>query len=162
MKKDKGKKKPKICFISCAGGHFEEIRQLKDVEARYPHFYVVSKQKDTKAMDLGCKKYLVRNMRYERKIKVYINLIVTSIQQLFIYAKERPDIVITTGAGTAIPLCLYAKFFGKKLIYIESLARMDSVSKTGKLLYKRADLFIVQWEGLLEIVPKAVFGGWIF
>ena len=154
--------KPKICFISCAGGHFEEIKQLDEVAKKYSHFFVISKEKNTKNLELGCKKYLVRNMRFEKKPSTFINLIITSLQQLVVFVKERPNIVITTGAGTALPMCMYAKLLRRKVIYIESMARMDSLSKTGKFLYRRADLFVVQWQELLEVAPKAVYGGWIF
>ena len=87
---------------------------------------------------------------------------ITFVQQLFIFLKERPDVVITTGAGLAIPTCIYAKLFKKKVVYIESFARINSVNKTGKLIYKYADLFIVQWETLLEFYPNATYGGWIY
>ena len=50
----------------------------------------------------------------------------------------------------------------KKIIYIESFARVDNASLTGKLFYKIADVFIVQWEELLKIYPKAIYGGGIF
>lgn len=87
---------------------------------------------------------------------------ITAFQQLGIFIKERPDVVITTGAGVVIPTCLYAHFFGKKVIYIESFARMKSLNKTAQLLSKYSDMFIVQWEELLKIVPDAIYGGWIY
>ncbi len=59
-------------------------------------------------------------------------------------------------------MAFLAKLFGKKLIYIESFARVYDGSKTGKLLYKYADLFIVQWESLKEVYPKAIYGGSIY
>ena len=62
----------------------------------------------------------------------------------------------------AIPICIYAKLFGKKIIYIESMARINSPSATGKLVYKFADLFIIQWEELRKFYPKAVYGGVIY
>ena len=50
----------------------------------------------------------------------------------------------------------------KKIIFIESFARVDGSSLTGKLMKKVADLYIVQWKELLESVPNAVYGGSIF
>ena len=84
------------------------------------------------------------------------------IEQLIIFLREKPDIILTTGAGLVIPTCLYAKLFRKKIIFIESFARMDDLSKTGKFLYKISDLFIVQWESLTKKYDKAIFGGGIF
>jgi UDP-N-acetylglucosamine:LPS N-acetylglucosamine transferase len=82
---------------------------------------------------------------------------------LNILRKERPNVVITTGAGVAVPVCLIAKYlFGAKIIFIESFSRIFEPSQTGRLLYNFADLFIVQWDSLMEKYgPKAVYGGTI-
>ncbi|MDE6848090.1 MAG: polysaccharide biosynthesis protein, partial [Ruminococcus sp.] len=61
-----------------------------------------------------------------------------------------------------IPMCLIAKIFRKKIIYIESFAKIKSPTATGKLLYKFADKFYVQWESMLEFYPKAKYIGGIY
>jgi UDP-N-acetylglucosamine:LPS N-acetylglucosamine transferase len=76
--------------------------------------------------------------------------------------KEKPDTIISTGALVTFPICLLGKLMRKRIIYIESFARVDTASLTGKLMYRIADLFIVQWEELLKIYPKAMYGGGIF
>lgn len=81
---------------------------------------------------------------------------------LKIWVKEKPDLVITTGTMVAIPLAIYSKMFNKKLIYIETYARVYDGTKAGKLMYKYADLFIIQWESLKEIYPNAIYGGSIY
>ena len=50
----------------------------------------------------------------------------------------------------------------KKLIYIESFAKVNSPTLSGKLLYKFADVFYVQWESMIDIYPKARFIGYIY
>ena len=62
----------------------------------------------------------------------------------------------------AIPICLISKFMGKKLIYIESFAKVTSPTETGKLLYKFADQFYVQWKPMLKFYPKAIYLGGIY
>ena len=69
------------------------------------------------------------------------------------------DFVINTGGGMSIATSLLGKLLGAKLIYVESGARVSTPSRTGKLLYKYADLFIVQWKPLLKVFPDAVYGG---
>jgi len=59
-------------------------------------------------------------------------------------------------------MCCIAKIFGAKVIFIETFANMKTRTVAGNLIYKFADLFIVQWESMLEVYPKAVYGGWIF
>ena len=75
---------------------------------------------------------------------------------------KRPDVVITTGTHTAVPMCFIAHFFKKKVIWIETFANSTTQTEAGKLVYPIADLFIVQWESMLELYPNAVMGGWIF
>lgn len=150
----------RVCFISSSGGHLEQIKQLKEVAKKYDHYYVLPKNPSTEVFSE--KKYLVGDFYRKNRVQFVFRFAITSIQQLAIFLKERPDVIITTGAGVVIPTCLYAHLFKKKLIYIESFARMKSLNKTAELLSRYSDLFVVQWEDLLKIVPNAVYGGWIY
>ncbi len=150
----------KICFICSGGGHFEEIKQLNLIRNKYDYYFVFPKNQST--LSYKDKKYFVVDFYRKNRIAFIFRFLATSIEQLCIFIKERPDIVITTGAGVVIPTCMYAHFFKKKLIYIESIARVHSLAKTSKFLYRYADLFVVQWEELLKYYPNAIYGGWIF
>ena len=59
-------------------------------------------------------------------------------------------------------MCCIGKIFGSKIIYIETFANINKKTVTGRLIYHIADLFIVQWEEMLELYPKAVLGGSIY
>ena len=59
-------------------------------------------------------------------------------------------------------MCVLGKILGSKIIYIETFANRNTKTATGKLIYRFADLFIVQWEEMLELYPKAVLGGSIY
>ena len=61
-----------------------------------------------------------------------------------------------------IPMCLLVKLFGGKLIYIESFAKVTSPTQTGKLLYKFADKFYVQWESMRQYYTNAECLGGIY
>ncbi len=150
----------KICFICSGGGHFEQIKQLSAVRDQYDWFYVLTKTQITK--EVKDKKYLITFLGRTGRLNYFINIIVWFIEEFFVFIKERPDAIITTGAADTVPMCLIAKFFRKKVIFIETFARRTEPSKTGKFLYKYADLFIVQWKELLDFYPKAVYGGWIY
>jgi UDP-N-acetylglucosamine:LPS N-acetylglucosamine transferase len=80
-------------------------------------------------------------------------------QSLRIFLRKRPKVVVSTGAGIALATCLLAKLTGSTLIFVESGARVNAPSRTGKLIYPFADLFIVQWKPMLKIYPKAIYGG---
>lgn len=156
----KCKKDKKICFISSTGGHYEQLIQLQMVQEKYEHFYVLPNSVSFK--NLNERRYLLPPVSRKDRITGIVTYSVSFLLQLFVFVRERPDLVITTGAGFAIPMCFYGHVFGKKVIYIESFARMNSLNKSGVVIRKYADLFIVQWKELLELVPDAVYGGWIY
>ena len=74
----------------------------------------------------------------------------------------RPQVVVTTGTHTAVPMCYIAKILRRKVIFIETFANSKTRTKAGNLVYPIADVFIVQWESMLELYPKAIYGGWIY
>ena len=78
------------------------------------------------------------------------------------FFKVRPKYVISTGTHTAVPMCYIAKLFGAKIIFIETFANSTTKTLSGKMIYPIANLFIVQWESMLKLYPKAKLGGWIY
>lgn len=150
----------KICFVASSGGHLEEINQLKGIAEKYDNF-LVTEQSEYQSIKLGEKKYFVR--KTDRKEKLFlIHFIKLFFQAAKILKKEKPDLIISTGALITYPFCLLGKFMKIKSIYIESFARVNTPSMTGKLMHPIANLFIVQSEELLQFFPNAVYGGSIF
>ena len=78
-----------------------------------------------------------------------------------IVLKFKPDTVVTTGAHTGGIMCYVAKILRPKtkIIYIESLAKTNSLSMTGNNVYKIADKFYVQWQSLADKYEKAEYIG---
>ena len=147
-------KKKKVLFISSTGGHLEELTQLKELFNKYDYYIVTEKTKS----------YLIYGSytTLGKKIIYPFKLLINSFLSLFIYIKVRPRYIVSTGAHTAGPMCLIGKIFGSKIIFIETFANSKTKSRTGSIVYKFADLFIVQWKEMLELYPNAVYGGWIF
>ncbi|MDU7968364.1 MAG: PssD/Cps14F family polysaccharide biosynthesis glycosyltransferase [Paeniclostridium sordellii] len=150
----------KICFVASSGGHFEQIMMLKPLMKKYDSFIVTEKTNYSVSNEDIPLYYLKQVNRNEIKFIYYI--VINSIKTLKIFLKEKPDVVISTGALATIPMCLLAKIFKKNLIFIESFAKITSPTLTGKLIYKFADQFYVQWEEMKEIYPKAVYKGGIY
>lgn len=153
-------KEKKICFAASSGGHFEQLLMLKPLMERYDSFIVTEKTKYVTGVK-GVKNYYLKQVN--RREKTFgLKLIANAFISLGIIIRERPDIIICTGVLAMIPLCLLAKLFRKKLIYIESFAKVTSPTESGKLLYKFADQFYVQWESMKEIYPNAIYVGGIY
>ena len=73
--------------------------------------------------------------------------------------KERPDLIITTGAGIAVPFIYRAKLAGIPSIFIESLTFSEALSLSGRLVYRVADDFLVQWPALSAKYKRARYHG---
>lgn len=150
----------KIVLIGNSGGHFEQLKQLKGLEKKYEIFYVTNKNisnQSSKLID-----YFIRSPHGKNKIETMIGYIENSIEALFILFKVRPNIIISTGAGIAVPIIMLGKLLKVKTIFIESFARVDRLSRTGEFVYKYCDTFIVQHRKLCDEFPKAIYGGWIY
>ena len=107
----------KICFIASSGGHYEQLLMLKPLMQEFDSF-VVTEKTSYGATAKGQKMYYLYQVN--RKEKTFIlYMLLNALKSLSIFLKERPDVVICTGVLATIPMCLLAKLFGKKLIYID-------------------------------------------
>lgn len=157
-------KNTKILFISSTGGHFAELMQLKPIMEKCNYHIVTEKTETNKNLKEKYKNkidFLVYGTKREIYMYPFI-LLINCFISLFVYLKVRPQVVITTGTHTAGPMCCIAKILGSKVIYIETFANRTTKTEAGKLLYYVADTFVVQWEEMLELYPKAKYWGWIF
>ncbi len=159
--------KKKVLFIASTGGHLEELMQLKPMFDKYDYHIITEKTKSNLSLKNkfpGKVNFLVYGSytTLARKISYPFKLMYNTIKSFILYLKIRPKYIISTGAHTSGPMCLIGHIFGSKIIYIETFANSESKSRTGSIVYKFADLFIVQWESMLKLYPNAIYGGWIF
>lgn len=150
----------KICFAASSGGHFEQIMMLKPLMESYESFIIT--EKTNYSVDNQDIKFYYLKQVNRHEIKFLYNMIINIVITLKVFFKEKPDVVISTGALATIPICVIAKLFKKKIIFIESFAKINSPTLTGKLVYKFSDQFYVQWESMKEIYPKAICKGGIY
>ena len=157
----------KVLFISSTGGHLDEMLQLKDLFNKYDYHIITEKTVSNLSLKdkyPGRVNYLVYGSYTKplSKLVYPFKLLYNTFKSLILYIKIRPKYIISTGAHTAGPMLLIGHILGSKIIYIETFANSNSRSKTGNIVSKFADLFIVQWESMKEIYPNSVYGGWIY
>lgn len=150
----------KILFAASSGGHFEQIMMLKPLMNKYDSILVTERTKYGVGKQ-PVKTYYVPQVN-RKEWSFPFRMIANTFKSLFIFLKEKPDVMVTTGVLAIIPLALIMKMFKRKLVYIESFAKVTSKTLSGKFLYKYADQFYVQWEPMLELYPNAIFKGGIY
>ena len=141
----------KVCLVGSSGGHLTHLYMLKpfwqnkerfwvtfdkEGETFYPCYYPTNRSL----------KALIKNTRIAWRV----------------LRKEKPDVIISSGAAVAVPFFYLGKLMGAKLIYIEVFDRIDKPTVTGKMVYPIADRFIVQWDEQKQVYPKAINLGSIF
>lgn len=157
---EKIKMRKKLCFAASSGGHFEQITMLAPLMKKYESFIVTERTQYKASID-GEQMYYLQQVNRNEALFLF-RMTVNTFKSMRLFFKEKPDVVITTGVLAVVPLCLIAKVFKKRLIYIESFAKVSSPTKTGQILYRLADQFYVQWESMLEFYPNAIYLGGIY
>lgn len=153
--------KKKICLVSSCGGHFMELMQLLPAIEGHDFYIVTEKNVASKDMVKKYKHhYLVQQER--KSISFLFKFAYNIIASFFYLLIENPSIIITTGAGASYPTCKFGKLMGKKVIYVESFAKLDNKSVTGEMVYPFADYFFVQWEEMKKVYPHAIYHGTVY
>ena len=157
MKKNKTKD-IKVCLVGSSGGHLTHLYMLKPFWENKERFWVTFDKADAQSLLEGEKMYPCY-FPTNRNIK---NLIKNTFLAIKVLRKEKPNLIISSGAAVAVPFFWLGKLFGAKTIYIEVFDRIDKPTLTGKLVYPVTDKFIVQWDEMKEIYKKAENLGSIF
>ncbi|WDF04897.1 PssD/Cps14F family polysaccharide biosynthesis glycosyltransferase [Shouchella hunanensis] len=150
----------KITLISSTGGHWAQLLQLQKVISEEKHVelnLITEKNRTNSSMDCS---FLLQQDR--KNIFFTFIFLINIIKSLYFVITVRPKYVISTGAGSVIPYLFFAKLFGSKVIYIESFAKVNSPTITGRIVYKFADHFFVQWENMLKFYPNALYKGSLY
>lgn len=148
----------KVCLVGSSGGHLAHLYMLKPFWEKKEHFWVTFNKEDAKS--------LLRNEHVypcyyptNRSLKALIKNTRIAWKVL---RKERPDLIISSGAAVSVPFFYLGKLFGAKLVYIEVFDRIHKPTLSGRLVYPITDKFVVQWEEQKKVYPKAVNLGSIF
>ena len=145
------KKPSKLLLVSSSGGHLKHLTATFDAWQNYERVWVSFKQPDVESA-LAEEKVYWAYYPTTRNVK-------NAIRNLFlafkIFPRERPDVVVSAGAGVAVPFFVAAKLFRAKTLYIECYDRPTLPTMTGKMLYILADSFNVQNEEQQKNFPDS-------
>jgi len=152
MNTERSSSSNRILLYACVGGHLDQLCGIAEKLQDYNLTFVVN---DNYAVRKVMENRTLRISFAERDIRQFINI----FQALQILWKVRPSIIISTGSSPAVWFFYFGKFlFGAKLIFVESIARVDSFSLTGRLVLPIADYFFVQWEGFARKTDTLYYG----
>lgn len=158
MQQMANKENLKICLVGSSGGHLTHLYMLKPFWKDKNRFWVTFDKEDARSL-LESEKMYPCYYPTNRSLKALIKNTAIAWKVL---RKEKPDLIISSGAAVAVPFFYLGKLMGAKLIYIEVFDRIDKPTVTGRLVYPIVDKFIVQWEEQKKVYSKAINLGSIF
>ena len=132
----------KVCCVGSSGGHLTHLYMLKPFWEDKERFWVTFDKEDARSLLKGEKMYPCYYPTNRSLKALFIN---TKLAWK-VLKRERPDVIISSGAAVAVPFFYLGKLFGAKLVYIEVFDRIDKPTMTGKMVYPIVDQFVVEWE----------------
>lgn len=149
----------KVCIPTSSGGHLTHMRMLMPVIGlAADRFWVTFDKEDANTALVGERVYHCY-FPTNRNLK---NTVRNTLLAIRVLRKERPDLIVSSGAAVAVPFFAIGKLLGAKTVYVEVFDRADEPTLTGRLVRRMTDLFVVQWPEMKAVYPGSVNLGPIF
>lgn len=146
----------RVALLVCSpGGHLLEMLSLEPSWRGLETSWVTLPSTDVDHLLAGCDVVLAHGPT-NRSI---VNLLRNAALAWRVIRARRPDVILSTGAGLAVPFFLVGRLRRCRLVYVESLTRTRGLSLSGRLVYPLADRFLVQWPHAARGRRKALYAG---
>lgn len=142
----KAQKPMKICLASSAGGHLSQLLKLEDSWAGHETLFITTTEVVRDKLSKFGRVYVVGECNREHSLQVILVL----LRCIGVILRERPDVVISTGAAVGCIVCFLGKLLGARVVWIDSITNVERISLSGRMVRYIADLFLVQWPELAK------------
>jgi UDP-N-acetylglucosamine:LPS N-acetylglucosamine transferase len=147
-----------LLLVSSVGGHLLQLVALRPAWSGFTRVWVTFDAADSRALLAG-ERVVHAHAPTNRNLP---NLLRNLVLALKVVRSTRPLAVITTGAGVAVPFAVVARLFRVRVVYVETLTRIDSPSLSYRLSRPFVSRTYVQWPELAATLPAARFCGTVF
>ena len=144
-----------ILLVCSSGGHLLQLSSLADAWSGYSRAWVTNDQSDARSLLAGEDAAFLPGP-FSRSPTAFLRNLAAALRCL---PRIRPAVLITTGADIAVPFAWVGRLFGARVVYVESLTRLDDLSLSGRLIAPVADRMYVQWPELQRVRPHSVYAG---
>lgn len=149
----------KICIPTSSGGHLTHMRMLMPVICQAADRFWVTFDKEDANTALAGERVYHCFFPTNRNLK---NTVRNTLLAIKVLLRERPDLIVSSGAAVAVPFFAIGKLLGAKTVYVEVFDRADAPTLTGRLVRRMTDLFVVQWPEMERVYPGSVNLGPVF
>jgi UDP-N-acetylglucosamine:LPS N-acetylglucosamine transferase len=145
----------RVLLVCSPGGHLQQMLALEPAWRGSERAWVTLPGADVSSL-LSDEDVTLGHSPTNRSLK---NLVRNAVLAWRLLRHRRPDAILSTGAGLAVPFFLAGKLLGVRLVYVESVTRTESLSLSGRIVYPLADRFFVQWPRVAERFRRAEYAG---
>ena len=145
------KRQSRIYLVSSAGGHLAQLIALRDYWENTERTWVTFDTPDARSQLVGERTVWA----FHPTTRNLLNLARNFALAFRLLRRDHPEIIISDGAGVAVPFFVIGRLLGIKTVYIEVFDRIDSRTMTARLCRPFTQVFCVQWERQLEQYPGA-------
>ncbi|GAA3742357.1 UDP-N-acetylglucosamine--LPS N-acetylglucosamine transferase [Salinactinospora qingdaonensis] len=144
-----------VLLVASSGGHLAQLAALRPWWAGRERAWVTFRTPDAVSLLAG------EDVRwaYHPTTRHIGNLVRNSALAVRILAQRRPRVVVSTGAGVALPFFVLARLLRVPTVYIEVYDRIDTPTLTARLCRPFTTLFLAQWDEQLHFMPTAITVG---
>lgn len=147
-----------LLLVCSCGGHLLQLVALRESWQPHTRAWVTFDKSDARSLLEGERTYFAHGPT-NRSIK---NLLRNLVLAWRVVGGVRPKVLVTTGAGVAVPFAWIARLRGAKVVYVESLSRIEGPSLSYRLIAPVAERLYVQWPELAKALPGTRFVGNVF
>jgi UDP-N-acetylglucosamine:LPS N-acetylglucosamine transferase len=140
----------KIMLVCSAGGHLAQLYRLRPWWERHGRTWVTCRGPQAESL-LASENWAAAFFPTTRSLPNTIRNIGLAVRLI---RAERPDVLVSDGAGVAFPFFLTARALGVRTVYLEVYDRISRPTLTGKLCYPFTDLFLLQWPEQAASYPR--------
>ncbi len=145
----------KICLAASSGGHLTELLCLRDAWKGKQHFFVTTSKNTLDLLSSDTTSYLI-SWGNRKNPHLIVRMLFQCIK---IIVKEKPDVLLSTGAAVGCILGLLIKCTGGKVIWVDTISHLEHLTMSGRIIRPFANLFFVQWPELAKKYPGSIYAG---
>lgn len=145
----------RVLIVCSSGGHLAQLHCLDAWWSRHERAWVTFDKADARSLLEGERVYWGHHPT-NRNLP---NLLRNARLALRVLAREKPELIVSNGAGIAVPFFWLGKLLGARTVYVEVYDRVDTPTLTARLVRPVLDRLVVQWEEQRRFYPEGVFLG---
>jgi len=131
----------RVLLVCSSGGHLAQLHRLQPWWQDHERAWVTFRKPDAESVLAGERVWWA----FHPTTRNVVNLVRNAWLAVRVMRRERPDVVVSNGAGVALPFFVLARLLRRRTVYVEVYDRIDSATLTGRLCRPFTDLFCVQW-----------------